>query len=575
MNRNNEAHFDQIPKTYISRSRFKRDQNVKLTFDAGKLIPFYVDEVLPGDTFSVDTIGLVRMTTPIVPVMDNCYLDVYYFFVPNRIVWDNWKEFCGENTAEAWTQKEVYSVPQINIGVGTIDKDNKTQTKANATPAENSILDYMGIPTKINTGGVNDKLSINALPVRGYVRIWNEWFRDQNLDDPVPDLTGDDPIDNNAHTGTGWTQTKLNELAIIGDECLPVNKFHDYFTSALPAPQKGPEVTIPMTGNAPIYWADASNNPLTIQDLKDNGLWKNTGYLYRTLDKMMTQDYKNTTEKARAVLGTQGSGTKLGDRMTADLTDVTASTINELRQAFAVQHYYEALARGGSRYREIIRSLFGTLISDKTVQIPEYLGGGRYMINVSQVIQTSESGKTPQGNPGAVSVTPFNENSFTKSFEEHGFVIGVCCVRHDRTYQQGLERFWSRKDTLDFYYPQFANIGEQAVKVKEVYCDSGNPSSANEEVFGYQEAWSEYRMKPNRVSGLFRSNAVGTLDSWHYADNYDKRPYLSDEWLKEGKAEIQRTLAVQDEPQFIADFLIKNTTTRPMPLYSVPGLEKL
>lgn len=575
MNRNNEAHFNQIPKTYVSRSRFKRDQNVKLTFDAGKLIPFYVDEVLPGDTFSVDTIGLVRMTTPIVPVMDNCYLDVYYFFVPNRIVWDNWKEFCGENTAEAWAQREVYSVPQINIGVGTIDKDGKTQTKENATPAENSILDYMGIPTKINTGGVNDKLSINALPVRGYVKIWNEWFRDQNLDDPVPEYTGDDPVDNNAHTGTGWTQTKLNELAMIGDECLPVNKFHDYFTSCLPAPQKGPEVTIPMTGNAPIYWADRDNNPLTIQDLKNNGLWTDTGYLSRTLNKMMTQNYDKTTEKARAVLGSVGTGTKLGDQMTADLSSVTAATINELRQAFAVQHYYEALARGGSRYREIIRSVFGTLISDKTVQIPEYLGGGRYMINVSQVIQTSESGKTPQGNPGAVSVTPFNENSFTKSFEEHGFVIGVCCVRHDRTYQQGLERFWSRKDTLDFYYPQFANIGEQAVKVKEVYCDSGNPSSANEEVFGYQEAWSEYRMKPNRVSGLFRSNAVGTLDSWHYADNYNKRPYLSDEWLKEGKAEIQRTLAVQDEPQFIADFLIKNTTTRPMPLYSVPGLEKL
>jgi len=575
MNRNNESHFNQIPQTFISRSRFKRDQNVKFTFDAGKLIPFYVDEVLPGDTFSVDTIGLVRMTTPIFPVMDNAYLDVYYFFVPNRIVWDNWKEFCGENTAEAWEQKEIYSVPQINIGVGTIDKDGKTATKEKATPAENSILDYMGIPTKINTGGVNDKLSINALPVRAYVKIWNEWFRDQNLDDPVPEFTGDNPVDNNAHTGTGWTQTKLNELATIGDECLPVNKFHDYFTSALPAPQKGPEVTIPMTGNAPIYWADRDNNPLTIQDLKNNGLWTDAGYLYRTQNEMMTQNYDKTTEKARAVLGTRSSGAKIGDRMTADLSSVTAATINELRQAFAVQHYYEALARGGSRYREIIRSLFGTLISDKTVQIPEYLGGGRYMINVSQVIQTSESGTTPQGNTGAVSVTPFNENSFTKSFEEHGFVIGVCCVRHDRTYQQGLERFWSRRDTLDYYYPQFANVGEQAIKTKELYCDSGNPSSANEEVFGYQEAWSEYRMKPNRVSGLFRSNAVGTLDSWHYADNYTKRPYLSDEWMKEGKAEIQRTLAVQDEPQFIADFLIKNETTRPMPLYSVPGLEKL
>ena len=575
MNRNNESHFNQIPQTFISRSRFKRDQNVKFTFDAGKLIPFYVDEVLPGDTFSVDTIGLVRMTTPIFPVMDNAYLDVYYFFVPNRIVWENWKEFCGENTAGAWEQTEKYSVPQINIGVGTIDKDGKTEIKEKATPAENSILDYMGIPTKINTGGVNDKLSINALPVRAYVKIWNEWFRDQNLDDPVPEFTGDEPVDNNAHTGTGWTQTKLNELALIGDECLPVNKFHDYFTSALPAPQKGPEVTIPMTGNAPIYWADRDNNPLTIQDLKSNGLWKDTGYLYRDENKMMTQNYNETTEKARAVLGTYSNGTKMGEQMTADLSAVTAATINELRQAFAVQHYYEALARGGSRYREIIRSLFGTLISDKTVQIPEYLGGGRYMINVTQVIQTSESGKTPQGNTGAVSVTPFNENSFTKSFEEHGFIIGVCCVRHDRTYQQGLERFWSRRDTLDYYYPQFANVGEQAIKTKEIYCDSGNPSSANEEVFGYQEAWSEYRMKPNRVSGLFRSNAVGTLDSWHYADNYNKRPYLSDEWMKEGKTEIQRTLAVQDEPQFIADFLIKNETTRPMPLYSVPGLEKL
>lgn len=577
MNRNNESHFNQIPQTFISRSRFKRDQNVKFTFDAGKLIPFYVDEVLPGDTFSVDTIGLVRMTTPIFPVMDNAYLDVYYFFVPNRIVWENWKEFCGENTAGAWEQTKKYSVPQINIGIGTIDNDGKKSAKEKTTPAENSILDYMGIPTKINTNGVKNKLSINALPIRAYVKIWNEWFRDQNLDDPVPEFTGDEAVENYAHIGTGWTQTELNELAQIGDECLPVNKFHDYFTSALPAPQKGPEVTIPLTGNAPIYWADRDDNPLTIQDLKINGLWTDEGhpFLHRTENTMMTQSYDKTTEKARAVLGTIGTGIQMGDQMTADMSTVTAASINELRQAFAVQHYYEALARGGSRYREIIRSLFGTLISDKTVQIPEYLGGGRYMINVSQVIQTSESGKTPQGNTGAVSVTPFNENSFTKSFEEHGFIIGVCCVRHDRTYQQGLERFWSRRDTLDYYYPQFANVGEQAIKTKEIYCDSGNEYSANEEVFGYQEAWSEYRMKPNRVSGLFRSNAVGTLDSWHYADNYSKRPYLSDEWMKEGKTEIQRTLAVQDEPQFIADFLIKNETTRPMPLYSVPGLEKL
>lgn len=580
MNRNNEAHFNQIPKTFISRSRFKRDQNVKFTFDAGKLIPFYVDEVLPGDTFSVDTIGLVRMTTPIFPVMDNAYLDVYYFFVPNRIVWENWKEFCGENTSGAWEQKKIYSVPQINIGVGTIDKNGKTATKEKATPAENSILDYMGIPTKINTGGVNDKLSINALPVRGYVRIWNEWFRDQNLDDPVPDYTGDNPVDNNAHTGTGWTQTELNELAQIGDECLPVNKFHDYFTSALPEPQKGPAVTISLSGDAPVIMGNLVNGK--VEPYAENEqIWFNSttkaaaGRVFNRYweGKISAVELAGVETSGQAPNST-GDGIVNGNLYTS-LHGVEATTINELRQAFAVQHYYEALARGGSRYREIIRSLFGTLISDKTVQIPEYLGGGRYMINISQVIQTSESGTTPQGNAGAVSVTPFSENSFTKSFEEHGFVIGVCCIRHDRTYQQGLERFWSRRDTLDYYYPQFANLGEQAIKTKEIYCDSGNPKTANEEVFGYQEAWSEYRMKPNRVSGLFRSNAVGTLDSWHYADKYDKRPYLSDEWMKEGKAEIQRTLAVQDEPQFIADFIIKNETTRPMPLYSVPGLEKL
>lgn len=580
MNRNNESHFNQIPQTFISRSRFKRDQNVKFTFDAGKLIPFYVDEVLPGDTFSVDTIGLVRMTTPIFPVMDNAYLDVYYFFVPNRIVWENWKEFCGENTTGAWEQKEVYSVPQINIGVGTIDKDGKTAIKEKATPAENSILDYMGIPTKINTGGVNNKLSINALPVRGYVKIWNEWFRDQNLDDPVPEYTGDDPVDNNAHTGTGWTQTELNQLAWIGDECLPVNKFHDYFTSALPEPQKGPAVTISLSGDAPVIMGNLVNGKVEPYEEGLN-VWFNSPK--NTAAGRAFNRYWGGKIEAVELAGVETSGqtpSSTGDgiisgNLYTNLHGVEATTINELRQAFAVQHYYEALARGGSRYREIIRSLFGTLISDKTVQIPEYLGGGRYMINISQVIQTSESGTTPQGNAGAVSVTPFSENSFTKSFEEHGFVIGVCCVRHDRTYQQGIERFWSRRDTLDYYYPQFANVGEQAIKTKEIYCDSGNPKTANEEVFGYQEAWSEYRMKPNRVSGLFRSNAVGTLDSWHYADNYSKRPYLSDEWMKEGKAEIQRTLAVQDEPQFIADFLIKNETTRPMPLYSVPGLEKL
>lgn len=583
MNRNNEAHFNQIPQTHISRSRFKRDQDIKLTFDAGKLIPFYVDEVLPGDTFSVDTAGIVRMTTPIFPVMDNAYLDLYYFFVPNRIVWEHWKEFCGEDRTGAWEQKTTYTVPQIIISSAKNTGASALTIAANINPAEKSVLDYMGVPTKINTDNKNQNegLSINALPIRGYVKIWNEWFRDQNVDDPVTELKTDEDTFYISHDEkASWTQTQLNEMASYGDECLPVNKFHDYFTSCLPAPQKGPAVSIALSGNATVYYGNGlTGETYTVNDLINDLSWTKEGTSSSVTGAHINAGYFRASGqnlsadgKARAVMSSATTG---GVNLVADLSNVEATTINELRQAFAVQHYYEALARGGSRYREIVRNMFGTLISDKTVQIPEYLGGGRYMINVSQVIQTSESGTTPQGNAGAVSVTPFSENSFTKSFEEHGFVIGVCCVRHDRTYQQGLERFWSRKDTLDYYYPQFANIGEQAVKTKEIYCDSANNDSANEETFGYQEAWAEYRMKPNRVCGLFRSNATGTLDSWHYADNYSKRPYLSDEWMKEGKAEIQRTLAVQDEPQFIADFLIKNTTTRPMPLYSVPGLEKL
>lgn len=557
MKRNNEAHFNQVPNLEITRSRFKRDQDIKLTFDAGQLIPFYVDEVLPGDTFSIDNVGLVRMSTPIFPVMDNCYLDYYYFFCPDRILWEHWKEFMGEVTDEPWVQQTEYTVPQLKIKGGTAE---------NKFPLENSILDYMGIPTKIidETG----ELDINALPVRAYVKIWNEWFRDQNVDNPAINTDKDADVDYKDSGKDATLETILQE-AYTGGRPLPVNRFHDYFSSTLPSPQRSAEsVTIPISGLYPVELRklDASSPQGTIF-MNGSGA-------------MAAGSIDGGGGGAATVTGVKesGGGQVIQGNLYANLAgDPTAkgleATINQLRQAFQVQKYFEELARGGSRYREQIYSLFRTRISDKTVQIPEYLGGDRIMINMNQVIQTSGTTETsPQGNVAAMSVTGFGKSAFTKSFEEHGFVIGVCCVRHDHTYQQGVERMFSRKNKLDYYFPVFANLGEQAVLKKELYAQG---TDTDNEAFGYQEAWADYRMKPNRICGAFRSNATGTLDSWHYGDNYAKTPALSQEWMKEGSVEIERTLATENkvnEPQFIADFLVKNTTVRPMPMYSVPGL---
>lgn len=551
MNRNKDAGFNQVPRLDITRSRFKRRQDVKLTMNAGELIPFYVDEVLPGDTFSVDQAAIIRMTTPIFPVMDNCYMDIYYFFTPNRILWKNWKRFMGENDTGPWAQTQEYTIPQIKV------EASKTN---NPLPLEGSLMDYMGIPTKV-CKDKNTEFEVNALPFRAYAMIWQEWFRDQNVDNPAINSIEDATVtyaDNNDPKNL----EKCLQEAYRGGRPLPVNKFHDYFTSALPSPQKtGEPVTIPLSGKAPVYGYEFNSDKKTpgklnfVSHLGQNSTIENTDY-----GPLQINAYKineNTYSYESMDLYT-------------DMSQVNATTINQLRQAFQVQKYYEELARGGSRYREMIYSLFHTKISDKTVQIPEYLGGTRITINMSQVIQTSgTTTESPQGNTAAVSVTPYNGSMFTKSFEEHGFVIGVCCIRHDHTYQQGLERMWSRRTNLDFYYPVFANLGEQAILKKELYLTG---TSTDEQAFGYQECWAEYRMKPNRISGKFRSNAEGTLDSWHYGDNYTEVPSLSQAWMKEGASEIQRTLAVDNEPQFIMDTIIDNTSVRPMPMYSIPGL---
>ena len=542
MNRNNERHFNQIPEMKASRTRFNRDQTILTTFDSGELIPFYVDEVLPGDTFNVDTAAIIRMTTPKYPVFDDAFIDFYYFYCPNRILWDDFKQFMGEVEDKPWMPTKSYKVPEIKI----------TGNQQNPYPAEGSILDYMGVPTKIK-----NEFKINALPIRAYVMIWNEFFRDENVDNAAVFKTDSNEV---LYRDEQELEKRLMN-AITGGRCLPY-------------PQRGPAVQMPMAGNARIsgFTNDKFNEkaPLYVNSFNDGSVNPGNirGKLYAiAADGGTGSTYLNIGNGT----GSEHDIVYLG----ADLASVSAATVNDLRKAVAVQQYYEALARGGSRYREQVQALWDVVISDKTVQVPEYLGGGRYHVNMNQIVQTSgqqTDTDTPIGETGAMSVTPINESSFTKSFEEHGFVIGVCCVRHNHSYQQGLERFWSRTDRLDYYVPQFANLGEQPVKKKEIYLTG---TATDENTFGYQEAWADYRMKPNRVSGKMRSNATGTLDFWHYADNYKNEPTLSQEWMAEGKEEIARTLIVQNEPQFFGAIRVANKTTRRMPLYSVPGLYKL
>lgn len=543
MNRNSEYNFAQNPQVGVSRSRFQRNSDNKTTFNTGDLIPIYLDEVLPGDTHQIDVACVMRMATPIFPVMDNAYCDFYFFFVPNRLLWEHWKEFMGENKETAWTPKTEYSVPQVTAPTGGW--------------AEGTLADYLGLPTKV------EGISVSALPGRAYGLIYNEWFRNQNVTQPtlveVTDATTTGKNDGSA----------TNDSAITLAKPLKAAKVFDYYTGALPEPQKGEPITIPLTGPAKVkmYEDKGLTEPFkkSIQFIKNDNVspeMYNSGYV--------GGDYKNsvTMVNGRDIDG--GPEVSATAYLGADLSSVTAATINQLRQAFQIQKLLEKDARGGTRYREVLREHFGVISPDSRMQIPEYLGGYRLPINVSQVIQTSSTdGTSPLGNTAALSVTTMNKPMFTKSFTEHGFIMGLAVVRTDQTYQQGIERMWSRKGRYDYYWPVLANIGEQAILNKEIYAQ-GN--TKDEEAFGYQEAWADYRYKPSKVTGLFRSNAQQSLDAWHYAQDYDALPTLSTAWMEQGEAEMKRTLAVQSQPDFIADFYFMNKTTRCMPVYSIPGL---
>ena len=558
MNRNVESHFALNPtRIDLSRSTFDRSSSVKTSFNAGDIVPFFLEEVLPGDTFNVKTSKVVRMQTLLTPMMDNVYLDTYYFFVPNRLVWKHWKEFNGENTESAWIPETTYEVPQIT-------------SPASTGWAVGTIADYFGIPTGVAN------LSVSALPFRAYALIMNEWFRDQNLSDPlvVPD---DDATVAGVNTGTF-----VSDVAKGGKPYVAC-KYHDYFTSCLPAPQKGPDVNIPVAsaGNLPVVALSQSipagkfpQSQLHMTRFTGNDIVNNNSEKLDTL-------YIGSPVSGTHTPVELGRGTSISDLgiVPSNLWAVSdgnaaAATINQLRLAFQIQKLYERDARGGSRYIEILKSHFGVTSPDARLQRPEYLGGNRVPININQVIQQSGTGSgssTPQGTVVGMSQTTDSHSDFIKSFTEHGFIIGVMVARYDHTYQQGLDRMWSRKDRFDYYWPVFANIGEQAVKNKEIYAQ-GN--AEDDQVFGYQEAWADYRYKPNRVTGEMRSAYAQSLDVWHLADDYSQRPSLSDSWIREDKTNIDRVLAVTsaNSNQFFADIYVQNRATRPMPMYSVPGL---
>ena len=575
MSRNAESRFSKLPSAEISRSRFDRSSTHKTTFNAGKLVPIFVDEVLPGDTFSMDIATLVRMSTPIFPVMDNAYMDTYFFFVPNRLVWEHWKEFNGENNSTYWAQEVEYSVPTVLAASG--DEVSGWY--------KGSVADYMGIPTQIGN------FEVNALPFRAYTLIWNEWFRDQNTMAPA-EFYKDDTNRIGVLSGTGDIDN-ARLTAHLGGDLLPVCKYHDYFTSCLPAPQKGPAVQIPfMEGLIPV----TSRAAVVDYNQYAVGTGEEAGRPLASPLEVTTDPYNVAspfTGGLRADLnvvgGLRGTANASAEplfptNLWASLSGNYGPTINELRTAFQIQKLYEKDARGGTRYTEILKMHFGVESPDARLQRPEYLGGKRIPINIDQVLQTSSTDETsPQGNTAAYSLTVDTDSSFTKSFTEHGFIIGLCCVRTDHTYQQGLDKMWSRKRRFDYYWPALANIGEQAVLKKEIYLqdygdsDETTGTNFNGEAFGYQEAWAEYRYKPNRVSGAFRSNVIGTLDSWHYADYFNSDPQnfvVQEDFIAETSVNIDRTLAVQSslEDQFIADFYFKCDCVRPMPLYSIPGL---
>lgn len=514
--------FANVPQADIPRSSFDRTHGYKTTFNSGYLIPFFVDEALPGDTFNLHLTAFARMATLIYPIMDNMFLDTFFFFIPNRLIWNNWVKMNGEQDNPG--DSTDYLVPKITSPVGGY--------------GEMSIFDYMGLPTKV--AGFDH----SALPLRAYNLVYNEWFRDENLISSLTENKGDGPDLHSDYT-----------LKRRG-------KRHDYFTSCLPWPQKGTAVSLPLGTSAPVKGIGKGTNVFTSGNVAvyESGQTSTVNYVN-------SQILGSTADQGFRIA--QKGSTGFPD-IYADLTSATAATINQLRQAFQVQRLYERDARGGSRYTEIIRSHFGVVSPDARLQRPEYLGGGSVPVNVNPVAQTSSAASqpSPQANLAAYATVASSQNGFVKAFTEHGIILGLMSIRADLTYQQGLNRMWSRRTRFDHYWPALSHLGEQSVLNKEIYCKGDANDSL---VFGYQEAWAEYRYKPSLITGQFRSNAATPLHAWHLAQNFTALPVLNGSFIEENPP-VSRVVATPTYPEFLFDSYIQLKCSRPMPVYSVPGM---
>lgn len=565
--------FSDAPAMYMKRTKFDRSHVHKTTFDSGRLIPVFIDEVLPGDTTRMSVNYFARLATPIKPIMDNIYLDWFFFFVPNRLVWEHWQNFCFEQ--EDPEESTDYVIPTV---AATGNSDNAYI---------GSLWDYFGLP--VNTSG--NLSGISALPFRGVYLIWNEWFRDENLQKSVKIQKGDtNEVLNSARSSEqpSWVFTSDTNI-VPGFACPPRCKRHDYFTSALPWTQKGPGVSIGLAGTASIvdpsptagYLLHSNSNQLCAVSAYGGDASSSGGYIVArgnesiSFDRSGPDDYSSVggfagNSSDRVTLSAQSASTYLGNDSYVDLDTSSIFTINSLRTAFQMQKFYERLARGGSRYTEVLRSFFGVVSPDARLQRPEFLGSFTKMVNVNPIAQTSATDNTsPQGNLSAYGVTAAKFHGFTKSFVEHGYVFGFVCARADLTYQQGINKMWLRSTVYDFYWTTFAHLGEQAIELREIYAQG---SKADTIVFGYQERYAEYRYKPSQITGKFRSSVVnGSLDKWHLSQFFNNAPTLNEEFIVENPP-INRIIAVTDEPEFLLDIGFRYTTVRPMPMFGTPGL---